>query len=481
MKMINRTLTAITAAALLWASPVAAENYLLVNATLIDPATETLTQRGWVQVADGKIVASGSGATPAIAEHIDLAGAYVMPGLIDAHLHLTAGPLTVEMKDGAPALSMVSHEDITRFHARAALASGVTTAFSPAGDPITNHRYAEQQRNGELLGPALHYAGLFFDPTPIAGGSVYPAGIDGWRAEIERQKALGVTHIKLYHGLSEAELRQGIALTKDAGLQSIAHLDHVSWQFAADAGVDALTHAFMPSADLLPPAARARFEAERAPATSQYLYHWFEAVDYDAEPMQTLFRTLASKKVRVDLTLIATEMVFLNPQLDSLYPASDWQIHPAAATWRQHIGMSVYNWTADDFQRAQAVFPKVLELVQRLHQAGVPLLIGSDSYGAGDWFWRELTLHQRAGLNPWRILQMVTSDAARLLKLPNTGQIRTGFNADLIVLRNNPLEDITAIQSISTVIQNGQRHNVAHLRAELADITRQSGNVAQAK
>lgn len=481
MKLINRTLAALLATLLLWAAPVNADQYLLVNATLIEPATKTLKENAWVHIAQGKIVAVGQGAAPAMEPPIDLAGAYLLPGLIDAHLHLTAGPLAVEMKDGTPALSMESNEVITRFHAKAALASGVTTAFSPAGDPIANHRYAQQQRNGELLGPALHYAGLFFDPMPIAGGSVYPAGIDGWRAEIERQKALGASHIKLYHGLTQAELRQGIALAKDAGLKSIAHLDHVSWQFAADAGVDALTHAFMSSADLLPVAARAQFEAERAPGNSQYLYRWFEAVDYDAEPMQTLFRTLARKKVRVDLTLLANEMAFFQPQLDNLYPASDWQIHPAAANWRNNIGMSVYNWTAEDFQRAEAVFPKVLELVQRMHKAGVPLLIGSDSYGAGDWFWRELQLHQRAGLDNWRILQMVTSDAARLLQLADIGHVRAGTHADLIVLSQNPLEDIGALRSVNMVIQRGNRHSVATLRTQLTQTAQSNSAMAQAQ
>ncbi|AFU99125.1 amidohydrolase family protein [Simiduia agarivorans] len=468
MKLIYHTLSTLVVAILLIAPQAQAEQYLLINATLIDPATETVTPNAWVHIADGKILATGNTPLPAVAEHIDLDGAFLLPGLIDAHLHLTAGPLTVDMKDGAPALSMVSHEAITRFHAAAALASGVTTAFSPAGDPIANHRYAKQQRSGELSGPALHYAGLFFDPTPIAGGSVYPGDADGWRAEIERQKALGVSHIKLYHGLSEAELRQGTTLAKAAGLKSIAHLDHVSWQFAADAGVDALTHAFMPSADLLPQAARAQFEADRTPGSSQYLYRWFEAVDYDAEPMQTLFRTLASKNIRVDLTLIATEMAFIQPKLDSFYPTSDWQIHPAAANWRQNIGMSVYNWTADDFQRAEAVYPKVLELVERMHEAGVPLLIGSDSYGAGDWFWRELQLHQRAGLDNWRILQMVTSDAARILQLGNIGRLKAGAQADLIAITQNPLDDIAALRSVNLVIQAGIRHSVAALRADLA-------------
>ncbi|WP_460997382.1 amidohydrolase family protein [Simiduia litorea] len=457
-------------------------SYVLHNANLIDPYRQSITADGWLQVTGDTIVAIGTGAGPALAQRIDVAGAYVLPGLVDAHMHLTAGPLSVSVDNGVPSISMTSQEDITRFHALAALASGVTSAFSPAGDPEANHVYAVNQQNGLWRGPALSYAGLSFDPTPIAGGTVYPADKQAWQLEIARQKALGVSHIKLYQGLSEAELRQGIALAHEAGLSSIAHLDQVSWQFAVDAGVDALTHALMPSPDLLPSDRRAEFQVDLVPGSSQYLYRWFELVDYDAAPMQQLFTSLAAEKVRVDLTLLVNEMMFFYPQLAELYPERRWQQHPAiASTWRQNLGMSLYNWSEDDFARAQAVFPKVLELVTRLHRAGVPLLIGSDSYAAGHWYWRELALHQIAGLDSWQILQMATSTAASELNLPKVGQLGAGFYADLVILTANPLQDITAVESVSQVIQRGKIYSVATLRAELETLSTltSTGNLEQ--
>ncbi|MDN3639378.1 amidohydrolase family protein [Simiduia curdlanivorans] len=458
----------------------APDSYVLHNANLIDPYSQSVISNGWLQVTGDSIVALGTGAGPASVQRIDLAGAYLLPGLVDAHMHLTAGPLSVSVENGAPSISMASQEDITRFHALAALASGVTSAFSPAGDPVANQAYAANQRAGLWRGPALSYAGLSFEPTPIVGGTVYPLDPQAWRQEIARQKALGVSHIKLYQGLSEAELRQGIALAHEAGLSSIAHLDQVSWQFAVDAGVDALTHALLPSAELLPAEVRAEYQAGIEPGSSQYLYRWFELVDYDAAPMQKLFASLAAQKVRVDLTLLVNEMMYFYPQLAELYPERRWQQHPAiASTWRQNLGMSVYNWSEQDFARAQAAFPKVLELLVRLHRAGVPLLLGSDSYAGGDWFWRELALHQLAGLDNWHILQMVTSTAARELKLANVGRLETGFFADLVILTTNPLQDISAVETVERVIQRGNIYSIAALRKELDVLSTDSITVKQ--
>jgi imidazolonepropionase-like amidohydrolase len=148
-------------------------------------------------------------------------------------------------------------------------------------------------------------------------------------------------------------------------------------------------------------------------------------------------------------------------------------MHPQIAqSWRQNPGLSLHNWTDADFNRAQAVFPKVLELLRRLHKEGVPLLIDSDSYASGDWFWRELILHRQAGLDNWHILRLVTSEAARRLDLPRVGRLKEGYFADLIVLADNPLQDIAAVQSVTRVFQRGRSYEVAQLRSQLETTTK---------
>lgn len=127
------------------------------NATLINPATEQQLNNGWLLVKGDRIInmgqqQSGQVNLPAAEQQIDLQDQYVLPGLIDVHLHLTAGPPRAEMQDDQPVLTMKGHSEITRYHALSTLATGVTTAFSPAGEPEANAEYARHQQAGDWLG-----------------------------------------------------------------------------------------------------------------------------------------------------------------------------------------------------------------------------------------------------------------------------------------------------------------------------------------
>ncbi|MCT6698051.1 amidohydrolase family protein [Rheinheimera sp. 4Y26] len=450
------------------------DTVLYHNATLINPANQQRTENGWLLVQNGSIIDQGqANATdplPKASQQINLKDQYVMPGLIDVHLHLTAGPHRVEMVDGAPTITMKGHPDITRYHAISTLATGVTTAFSPAGEPEANAQYAKAQQQGLWLGPQLFYAGYIFEPMPILGGSVYPKDEAGWQAEIARQKALGVQVIKLYFGLGQAEVAMGIRLAKAAGLKTIAHLDQVSWQFAADQGIDMLTHALPTSAELLTGEAREAYLASRKnPMNQRFIYQWFEHVDYNSAPMQQLFNTLARQQTRLDLTLVVNELFYFARELERLYPEDQmWVFHPQSRnSWRGLMAAPSYDWTKAEVAKAQQQMPKVLQLFKRLYDAGVPLAIGTDLSASGPFYLRELELSKAAGLSNWQVLQLATVGGAKHLGLQNLGELKAGFVADFIVLSQDPTQDLTALNSIQTVVQGGKAHQVAELRALL--------------
>ncbi|MBV2130351.1 amidohydrolase family protein [Arsukibacterium indicum] len=448
------------------------------NATLLNPATEQQLTDGWLLVKDGRIVQMGQqqadGSLPAATKQINLQDQYVMPGLIDVHLHLTAGPARVEMLEGKPVLTMKGHSELTRYHAISTLATGVTTAFSPAGEPEANAEYVHQQQQGNWIGPNLSYAGFIFEPTPILGGSVHPKDEASWRAEIARQKALGVDYIKLYTGLNKNEVAMGVRLASEAGLKTVAHLDSVSWQFAADLGINILTHALPTSAELLTGEARAAYLSERKnPMNQRFIYSWFQHVDYDSEPIQKLIRTLAEQQTRIDLTLVVNELFYFARELEALYPEPElWVFHPQTRKgWRALMGAPSYDWTAADFASAQQQLPKVQQLFKRLYDAGVPLAIGTDSVASGPFYLRELQLSQGAGLTNWQVLQLATVGGARHLGLTDTGQLAEGFVADFIVLDSNPLTDLSALSTVQTVVQQGKAWQVEELKAQLASLS----------
>jgi imidazolonepropionase-like amidohydrolase len=101
------------------------------------------------------------------------------------------------------------------------------------------------------------------------------------------------------------------------------------------------------------------------------------------------------------------------------------------------------------------------DITRQLYQAGIALLVGSDSgvllspHGLATH--KEMELMQQAGLPPIAVLRGATVYAARALgKGSELGQIAVGFNADLIVSEHNPLENLNTLQNPEAVIKNGR-------------------------
>lgn len=440
--------------------------------TLLDPADERRVENAYVVIQDGMIRKTGAGRPPKTSDpkrmH-DLAGRFVLPGFIDAHAHITAtGIQKVEVANGAVAISMESDDKITQHNARIALSRGVTTVRNPGGDPIANARYDRMVASGSWLGPEARHAGAVIEPPPFTGGMfAYPKTEAEWQAEAARQAGLGMTYFKLYTELTEAELATGIRAAHAHGLKAIAHLDGVSWLRAVEMGVDGLEHALPTSPDLLEPEQRAKYV--RRP-DSTFMYRWFELADYDGPLMRELVHQLAQKKVALNLTLIVNELVYNVDRQDQVYPASERvDFHPdVLGPAMSGLRRSATGWTPEDFARARAVMPKVLELARRLHDAGVPMMIGTDA-GGGLFYARELALHRQAGIPTWDVLRMATSEAAQAMDLDDRiGRVRKGFEADLVILNADPLADIAAAGQVHGVITNGRFHTRAELTGRSA-------------
>jgi imidazolonepropionase-like amidohydrolase len=437
--------------------------------TLVDPSERRMVPNAYLVVDGSRIKEMGHGTPPSRPgwQSVDMSGRYALPGFVDAHAHITVGPRTIEVHDGAPVVKEVTSDSITRFNALVALASGVTTVRNPGGVPAANVRYAQQLRAGVWLGPEAIQAGTLFGGFPLEW-AVQPADSAAWRVAIDREARSGFPLVKLYVGLSEEELGMGIAAAHAHGLRTIAHLDRVSWTHAARLGVDALTHALPTSEALLVEPARSAYIESRKAASAKYMYQWWEYVDLDSAPMQELVRTLAERQVKVDLTLVVNELVYWWDRVDSLavMQQKGW-MHPAhAAPWRQQLGGSLYDWTAVDYARARAVMPKVLEFARRLHAAGVPMFIGTDGTGGGPFYARELVLHAAAGIPAWDILALATTLGAERLGLATrTGSLRVGREADIVFLDADPVADIGNTARVATVVVNGHAFTAAELMA----------------
>ncbi|MEO9970107.1 MAG: amidohydrolase family protein [Hyphomonadaceae bacterium] len=439
------------------------------NATLyhgfsrIDPDREAVIEGAWIVVEGEKIREIGAGAPPLrkYSNTRDMSGHYALPGFIDAHAHMTAGPHKIEIRDGAPAATIESVDEITQFNARIALAFGATTVRNPAGDPEANARYDANIANGVWIGPESFHAGAAIQPPPFAGNAfAYPQSVDEWRMEASRQAALGMKYFKLYVSLTEEELAAGIQAAHEQGLKAIAHLDSVSWTRAAELGIDGLEHALPTSPDLLEPTQRADYIAGLGP-DSKHTYRWFELVDFDGPLFQHMVDLLVRNQVQTNMTLVVNELTYNTDKLSDVWPLADRKFeHPdnleAGLSFLQASGIG---WEEEDFSRARAVMPKVLEFARRLHEAGVPMMLGTDSRGGTPFYAREMALHVEAGISKWAVLRMATSESAELLEIADrTGRISNGMEADIVFLSSNPMTDIYNVRNVAFVITNGREY-----------------------
>lgn len=434
----------------------------------VDVTRHVIVADSWLIVDDGRITAMGRGETPDGFSGAcrDLSDSWAIPGLIDGHAHITAGPHKVEIVDGQPAVTIESVDRITRYNALMALAYGITTVRNPGGDPEANARYDARIANGDWPGPTALHAGAVIQPPPFGGNAfAYPSTREGWYAEAERQAKLGMTYFKLYTSLTTEELAMGIEAAHAHGLQAIAHLDQVSWTTAIELGIDGLEHALPTSADLLPASERASFEALR-PKGSVHLAAWFARVNLDGPEMQALFAVLAERGVTLNLTMLVNDMVAHADDLSAVIDAEAVAtIHPANwAASEQFLGMGAAYWSDEDFAMARNALPRVREFARRVYEAGIPLLIGTDSNGGAALMSSEMALHLEAGLTPFEVLELATARSAAAMGLETTGRLDVGFEADIVFLGADPTADFGHLRDVRLVVVDGRAHDPANLK-----------------
>ena len=443
-------------------SRAAADADVYYGFTLLDPAKETRIENAWIVVEHGRLERIGRGRPPRSPDPVrvhDLTGKFVLPGFIDGHAHVTTtGIHKIEVRDGAVSLTMESDDRITEHNARIALARGVTTVRDPGGDPVANARYDRAVAAHTLLGPEARHAGAVIEPPPFTGGMfVYPRTESEWQAEAKREADLGMTYFKLYTELTEEELATGIRVAHEHGLKAIAHLNRVSWTRAIELGIDGLEHALPTSPDLLEPAARATYVAGLGP-DSKFTYRWFELVDYGGPLIRRLVDLMATKRIATNMTLIVNELVYNTDNLEHVVPPAEITdgLPEQTQAAMSELRASAAGWTPDDYARARAVLPKVLAFARMLHDAGVPMMIGTDA-GGGAYYARELELHVDAGIPVWDVLRMATSEAADIMGMgQRIGRLDKGYEADLAILDADPIADIRAAAQVYGVLDNGE-------------------------
>jgi hypothetical protein len=394
---------------------------------------------------------------PSGATVIDAHGKYIIPGLIDAHVHL------VHVLDFA---HIAGDEILPLF-----LANGVTSVRD-TGDQIVAEkliaRYAEAHPD---LAPRIFICSPFVDGKPpfhedngVSWAVDDPQEVPAF---IEDMAAWGASTIKLYVGTERRVGRKVIEEAHRRGLVVAGHLYKYSAQDAVEDGIDVLEHidsvinySFPSDAPHLPDS-----EEQQKKLSSAGLKHLQDQIEESRASLdlgnpraRALIGSLVQGKVMVDPTLVVSRNMILLADLSEVLQNPDNSFMPKRLrTFWPGYGPRM---TPETLGLRRRQFKKYQELTGLLFRSGVRLLCGTDApepyVPPGFSMHQELQLLVESGLPPAAALQAATIRNAEALKQANDlGSIEKGKFADLVILDANPLTDIRNTRRIEMVFRGG--------------------------
>ena len=376
----------------------AAPVVVLRHANLADGAMGAIATNAAVVIQDGRIarIENEPFNPPAGATVIDVGGRYVVPGLIDAHTHISS-----------------------LANAHRALESGVTTIRSASTSNYQDVALRELVRQGAVAGPDVVAAGVFVTPD-LGETMLADPRLGAFKDGVTSEAALrAVVRVNIDHGVNVIKTRG----TERAGLpgtdprKQTYTEQQLAWivDEATKGGVPVMAHAH---------GDEGAYAAVKAGVRS------IEHGTYLSDSTLALMRQRGTFLVPTYITVV-----------DLTREGGDYD-DPVLTMRGAHM------------------LPRLGETVQRAHRMGVKIVTGADTQYGPESLSRisgEVMHLVELGLTPVEALRSATTVAADLLGMGGrTGAIQPGFEADLIVVERNPLQDVRALADVLVVISNGR-------------------------
>ncbi|MEM9254751.1 MAG: hypothetical protein AAGA91_04845 [Pseudomonadota bacterium] len=356
---------------------------------------------------------------------------YVLPGLVDAHVH-------------GPILPLPGHDAL---FALLYLYHGITLVREAAGDAQLRNDIAA----GKFPGPIVLTCGPFLDGEPPDWrGSLVVVDEASARSAVTEVIAGAFDCIKVYNNLT-TEASAAIHLAaREAGLPVIGH---VPWrQDFADAHIDDLQHVV----------GWAPFQPDDA--SIPHVRRLLGMADLDQERIDWLVQRAADRDFQLTPTLITLHRKFSLGDADALAQRPSAALLPRfyrQQLWHPSRGLvSARLLNEADHRQFETAFAQALSAVGALHEAGIELHSGTDSPaefivpGAG--LWEELRLLTDAGLSPEQALAVSTVGTRKRLLPTAEAPLSQGALADFVVFSRDPTEDLARLDSLSAVVVEGR-------------------------
>jgi imidazolonepropionase-like amidohydrolase len=419
------------------ATPVA-----FTNVRLFDAEGARFLADQTVVVNDDLISAVGAAPTvtvPSNAQVIDGRGKTLVPGLWDCHMHVG------DDYTGLQELSM-----------------GVTSVRDPGNDDVRTLDRRTRAAAGQLLSPHVYPSSLIDGKGPY---TAQVANVATSQAEaialVDKAKTNGFTGVKFYGTFDGAWLPAAVAEAHKQGLHVHGHIPAgLRPVDAINAGYDEVTHInwiimqAMPDDVIRESNGMMRFEGPG---------RYGKDVNLEGAAMKTIIGTMASKHIYSDPTMVAFESLYVpeNGDLSPSYAPFVGTLPPTTERGFRAGGFAVpKGLTRADYRASWA---KMVDLLGRMHKAGVPVVAGTD--GAGIELVHELEIYVQAGFTPGEALAAATIVPARLVGADNkTGSIKVGKAADLALVEGDPSTRIGDLRQTRVVMLDGKLLDADALR-----------------
>ena len=361
---------------------------------------------------------------------IDAAGKYVMPGIVNAHMHWH--------EERQPGIAQPIQYERNLY-----LAAGVTTAREVGGDFDRSKRWQAESNAHTIVAPRI----LVY-PFVSKGRTGSPAEIRAWIRDIRQKGADGLKII----GMDRDQLEAIMDEAHNLGMRTATHIavEETTAKDYAELGVSSIEH-FYGVADA------ALNGIQNFPADMSYsneIHRFGRAGE--------LYAQADPARLHKIIDLMVEHHVAWDPTF-SIYEASrdlvraqnqPWfrdYLHPSMEEYFKgsldNHGSYFFGWTSTEEARWKQQYRIWMDAVREFARKGGLVTTGDDAgyiysmYGFG--ISRELELQEEAGFHPLEVIEHATWNGAKLLGMDDRiGKVREGFIADLVIVNGNPLENL---------------------------------------
>jgi imidazolonepropionase-like amidohydrolase len=398
------------------------QTFVHVGRLLADPQSGRVEQEKTLVIADGKIVEIRDGYQSGASRTVDLRDSFVLPGLIDSHVHLTAenGP-TAELDALKKTAADSAMDGI--LYGRRTLEAGFTTVVDLGGDPDAIYALRDAVEAGKVLGPRIIAAGF-------AGAHGGHGDIHGYRPDILHLFA----HSGLCSGADDCRRAVRQAVQRGADVIKIASTGGVMSNTAAGVGQqmqDDELVAIVQTAHAL--GRQVACHAHGTDGINAALRAGVDSIEHGTYLDKESIRMMKANGTYLVPTLLAGDTV---------------RKQALTASWMP----------ANVKKKALEVGPNMVAAARRAHEAGVKFAFGSDTavspHGENA---REFALMIEAGFTPLDAIRAATVWGAAHNRLSDQiGSLAAGKAADLIAVKGDPLQDVKQLEHVTFVMKGGQ-------------------------